>query len=246
MKYRDIVSESAEPMSRQEFEAGVVDNFKRAEAEDSPWRAPVTIHHGTDSYTAQEIYRSGHFESSDNYPSFFTTNRSEAEDYASIRARQARAHRRQADATPVVITLRVPPYAVVKNSGTGEIETHTSLPLYIHGRAGDLRDQDIVAAVARWNKGDPRFDYAAYLADFAQGGEGSAGMEKHRQQLDMIVPRIGLDHKPNGEVRLGDLSFWELLRTHQWLKRKRTPAYRAMRDAVYARGMQLQRERMSG
>ena len=85
----------------------------------------------------------------------------------------------------------------------------------------------------------------AYAQDFARSGEAAAAMEKHRQQLDMNVPRISPDNTPQGQVRLGDLNFWELLRTHEWLKRKRTPAYRAMRDAVYARGMQLQRERMA-
>lgn len=242
-EFETALCEAATPLTRQEFEAGVVDDFKRNEAEDSPWRGPVIIHHGTDSHTAQQIYAAGHFHSGEDWPSFFTRNRAEAEDYARIRAKQAQ--QRHPDAKPVVITLSAPPYAVTRNSGSGEIETIPSLPLYFRGRDAYLRDQDIAAAVARWNKGEPRFDYEAYLANFSEGGEAASEMEKHRQRLDMIVPRIGPDMKPDGEAKMGDLGFFELLRTHQWLKRKRTPQYRDMRDAVYARGMQLQRERAS-
>jgi hypothetical protein len=219
-------------LTREEFAAAVVHQFKDN-------AKPLTIHHGTDSYTAQSIQADGFFRSGSDWPSFFTTNKKEATDYARIRARQAQV--RQPDAKPVVITLTVPNYVVTKN-GAGEIETIPLLPLYFKNGRGFLRDDDIVAAVAKWNPTNPTDNYDAYQAQ--AGDHTSDAFAAHRQQLDMQVPRIGPNNQPTPEtVPLGELGFFELLRLHDWLKRKRTPAYRTMRDAVYARGMKLQNDR---
>jgi hypothetical protein len=223
-------------LTRDEFDAAVVHRFKQNAS------GSLVIHHGTDSYGAQSIRDEGFFRAGADWPSFFTTNKKEAEDYARIRAKQAQV--RNPDAKPIVITLTVPKYAVTKN-GAGEIETVPLIPLYFQNGRGYLRDEDIVAAVAKWNPDDPRDNYDAYQAQ--SGDQTSGAFEAHRQHLDMEVPRIGPDNKPTNEmVTLGSMGFFELLRLHDWLKRKRTPHYKTMRDAVYARGMKLQNDRSRG
>jgi hypothetical protein len=109
-------------------------------------KGKVRLYHGTDSETAKEIYKSGHFKSGENQPSFFTTSRKEAEEYAKNKTKY------RGKGTPEVIEVEAPKYAVTKNAGSGEYETHTGANLYFKGKDGYVNDTELLKSFERMPK----------------------------------------------------------------------------------------------
>lgn len=103
-------------------------------------KGKVKLYHGTDSQTAKQIYEAGYFQSGKDYPSFFTTSRKEALEYANNKTK----YRNQG--TPEVIEIEAPKYAVSKNSSTGEYETHTGVNLYFKGKDAYVNDIELLEA----------------------------------------------------------------------------------------------------
>jgi preprotein translocase subunit YajC len=229
------------PLTREEFYTSRIEAFKKGQAEDNGWRAPVWIHHGTDSITAEKVKQCGYFQSDNDWPSFFTTRKKEAEDYAKIRAQQVRDRAPHPDAQPYVFSLRVEPWCVSLNKGSDEVETITGIPLYIRENSGYIKDTDIIAMFER-DKNDPYWNYDSYLQDYEQKGEASQALAGNAVEGDMLVP-IVIQGKVTGEKPLREFGFHELLNTYQWLRNKRSAKFRGMYKQVENWGIQMQNKR---
>lgn len=236
------VKTASVPMDEESFNAFVVRKFKEGAAEDNGWKSPVTIHHGTDSVTAQQIIASGYFESGKDWPSFFTLRRKEAEDYARMRVKQLRDRGKPGD--PYVFSLRVAPFAVTHNKGSDEVETHTLIPLFIQGRQGFIRDEDIVKAEAEYNPTDPVSSYSAYVAAYEKGDPDALRISGEQLDGNLMVPVVQ-NGKVIEEKPLKDMAFYPLLSTYDYLRRKRDRKSRELLKKVEAWGMHMQSKRAS-
>lgn len=102
----------------------------------------VRIYHGTDTESANAIRKSGMFKSGENQPSFFTTSKKEALEYAKNKSKYR-------GKKPEVMEIEVPKWAVTKNNA-GEIETHLDVPLYRDfGNIYRPKDADVVKAFSQ-------------------------------------------------------------------------------------------------
>jgi len=107
---------------------------------DEAGKGTIRLYHGTDSITAKQIRDAGYFQSSKDYPSFFTTSKREALEYANNKTKY------RGKGIPEVLEIEAPKYTVTKNPGTGEYETHTGVKLYFKGRDAFVNDIELLQA----------------------------------------------------------------------------------------------------
>jgi hypothetical protein len=99
----------------------------------------IKLYHGTDTESANAIRKSGMFNSGKNQPSFFTTSKKEALEYAKNKSKYR-------GKKPEVMEIEVPKWAVSKNNA-GEIETHLNVPLHRDfSNVYRPKDEDVIKA----------------------------------------------------------------------------------------------------
>ena len=117
----DLAQEAKKYKSAEEFVKGQADK-QIDELMKESGKGTIKLYHGTDVESANQIRQSGVFKSGENQPSFFTTSKKEALNYANNKSKFR-------GKKPEVIEIEVPKWAITKNNA-GEIETHLNVPLY--------------------------------------------------------------------------------------------------------------------
>jgi len=129
----DVFGEKQQPIqqeiSKAKAEGKTADEFITVEADKiinnlikDSGKGTIKLYHGTDIDSSNLIKKSGIFKSGENQPSFFTTSKKEALEYAKNKG-QYRGKKGD------ILEIEVPKWSVTKNNA-GEYETHLNIPLY--------------------------------------------------------------------------------------------------------------------